>query len=412
MKIGEFSKKYNVSIDTVRHYMDLELIIPVKVGGHYQFDASCSRDLEEVLSLKKLNFTLAEIQKLFSYKRLTDLRTVEDRKYYKSFLYNKKAEMVEEKSRINRIVSQLDRRIEQIRTEKEHSVQMLGMPLGFVEFLTCPDCKCSLNLTIGEIEDNMIMKGIFKCRCGFELSLQEGILLNTHQNRVIAQKDYVNFDNNIKDYSEKTSFEFINFKHGAIESMLKKADIKDNYYPVILELGTGSGFLLKRVLEDLHEDSFYIVTDIALERIQGIKSYLEKNSKHKKFVFICSDFLEMPVKKRSVDLVLDYLGTTCYNFEKEGYLIEKLDDVMKPGGKWIGCYFCFRPCAKSLAQYPEEVKPYFYKSSIVNSLENARFGKLGMEILGPVYEIGEYEPFFVEGDELYGLLYFGEKRWG
>ncbi|MCK5779842.1 MAG: MerR family DNA-binding transcriptional regulator [Psychrilyobacter sp.] len=32
MKIGEFSKKYNLSPDTIRYYIQLGLIFPKKVG--------------------------------------------------------------------------------------------------------------------------------------------------------------------------------------------------------------------------------------------------------------------------------------------------------------------------------------------------------------------------------------------
>ena len=35
MKIGKFGELNNISIDTIRHYMDLGLIIPEKKGGHY-----------------------------------------------------------------------------------------------------------------------------------------------------------------------------------------------------------------------------------------------------------------------------------------------------------------------------------------------------------------------------------------
>lgn len=33
MKIGKFGEKNNLSIDTIRHYMDLRLIIPEKKGA-------------------------------------------------------------------------------------------------------------------------------------------------------------------------------------------------------------------------------------------------------------------------------------------------------------------------------------------------------------------------------------------
>lgn len=49
MKIGKFGEKNNLSIDAIRHYMDLGLIIPEKKGGHYFFDEYCQKDVELIV---------------------------------------------------------------------------------------------------------------------------------------------------------------------------------------------------------------------------------------------------------------------------------------------------------------------------------------------------------------------------
>ena len=67
MKIGKFGEVNNLSIDTIRHYMDLSLIIPEKRGTLF-FDEYCQTDLELILHYKDLGFSLNEIKELFFIK--------------------------------------------------------------------------------------------------------------------------------------------------------------------------------------------------------------------------------------------------------------------------------------------------------------------------------------------------------
>ncbi|MBK0151610.1 MerR family transcriptional regulator, partial [Bacillus sp. S74] len=52
MKISKFAEVNNVSVDTIRHYMDLGLVIPEKKGSHYFFDEYCQKDIELILEYK------------------------------------------------------------------------------------------------------------------------------------------------------------------------------------------------------------------------------------------------------------------------------------------------------------------------------------------------------------------------
>lgn len=38
MRIGKLAEKNKLSIDAIRHYIDLALLVPEKRGGHYFFD--------------------------------------------------------------------------------------------------------------------------------------------------------------------------------------------------------------------------------------------------------------------------------------------------------------------------------------------------------------------------------------
>ena len=67
MKIGKFGEVNNISIDTIRHYMDLSLIIPEKREATI-FDDDCQTDLELIIHYKDLGFSLNEIKELFFIK--------------------------------------------------------------------------------------------------------------------------------------------------------------------------------------------------------------------------------------------------------------------------------------------------------------------------------------------------------
>ncbi len=68
MKIGEFAKMGDVSIKTLHLYHEMELLIPKEVNesGHRIYSESSFKKLKKIKALKKLNFSLIEIQGLLS----------------------------------------------------------------------------------------------------------------------------------------------------------------------------------------------------------------------------------------------------------------------------------------------------------------------------------------------------------
>ena len=69
MKIGEFSRKFNVSVSTVRHYINLGLLIPEKNGFQYRFTDTDCRDMDIISSMKSAGFKLDELNKYLSLYR-------------------------------------------------------------------------------------------------------------------------------------------------------------------------------------------------------------------------------------------------------------------------------------------------------------------------------------------------------
>ena len=73
MKIGEFSKKYDLSPDTIRYYIQLGLIFPKKIGKQNIFSQENEIELKNILELKKNYFSLQDIKKIIYFGMLENI---------------------------------------------------------------------------------------------------------------------------------------------------------------------------------------------------------------------------------------------------------------------------------------------------------------------------------------------------
>lgn len=62
MKIGEFAKKYDIPISTVRYYIDENLITPKKNGAQYDFSKYNEFEMQILVDLRESAFSLEEMR--------------------------------------------------------------------------------------------------------------------------------------------------------------------------------------------------------------------------------------------------------------------------------------------------------------------------------------------------------------
>lgn len=68
-KIGDFSKETGIPIKTLRYYNEIDLFNPVEVDlftGYRYYSSDQIEDLDLILKLKKLGFSLEEIKKYWN----------------------------------------------------------------------------------------------------------------------------------------------------------------------------------------------------------------------------------------------------------------------------------------------------------------------------------------------------------
>lgn len=400
MRIGEFAGKHNVSVDTIRYYLNLQLLLSEKDGHQYRFTEEDSRDMEEILELKDLKFSLEEIQHILTYKRLTSDKDNTFIEHYRSFLKEKKEEIKSHKEELDVTLHYINGKIHEAECDGK-DIKILGLPLKALNILACPYCDKRLNLSEGHIENNMIVSGKFQCSCDNILVLENGIIIKKEsiKTKPLPSK---------QEYYEKTSPKFINFVFKSIASLINIISddkIKKEY---VLEISNCCGFFLMNYLPNLDRETTFIVVDYDLSRLKKLKCDLEANYEHENFIFICSNYDELPIKANSLDLILDCFTNGIHGAMDGKILSQSYYPMIKDKGTYGTILSYFDSNNTRIKGIPEGHRKYYEKKNLVEMIEGSGIKARDIRTSGPVAEGGEYN-IYVEGNNYSHMIYLGEK---
>lgn len=401
MKIGAFAKKHSVSIDTVRHYIDMQLLLAEKVGTQYHFTPEDSKDLEEILELKALDFSLAEIQNILGYRRLASNQTVEYRNHLRSFLNNKKEEVQRRQQELEGKIVYLEGKLFELEMEEKNK-KILGLPISMIGSLTCPHCSRALILAGGLIENNMIITGKIHCSCQFHLVIENGIIIDQ---KSIRKKDLPTK----KEYYDKTPASFINFIFKSMATLIKLIETRGIEKKHILEISNCCGFFLMQYLPYLKESTTYIVVDYDYKRLQELKNNLELHHQHNSFVFLCCNFDQLPLTEELLDLVIDNFSAKIHADKKGTLLTDSISPLLKTGGHLGGIYSYYQESPGMDSNIVGEWKDFYTKECYINMLQASGMKTITAKETGPITEGGAYHTQ-VAGMEYCHLIYLGKKE--
>lgn len=175
MKIGEFSKKHQVTVDTVRHYINEGLLTPLRENTQYNFSEIDDRVMDSILLLKSMNFKLEEMKAYLLFQTMYTNNTFS---YLGSFRKEFEDKLEENKKEIERLVKMNELIEKQIGTYQEVNFSR-GVSLRMLPDLVCPDCDENLELEASEILHNEIMEGKLTCpKCGRIYYIRYGFLVD------------------------------------------------------------------------------------------------------------------------------------------------------------------------------------------------------------------------------------------
>jgi len=405
MKIGSFATQYHITIDTIRHYMALDLLLPIKLKGQYDFDENCEKDIIEIQALKECGFTLREIQSILLISRMGKHTAYTSTQTYHQF-YKLKYEWVnQEIERLAQIKQRLEKHL--VPSMMQATYKNRGIPLRAIEHLKCPKCHQALKMLDGKLENHHVISGELACTCGQAFRIIEGILVDPHSlntEQAFGNGDEeTHFLKSLMRYLQDTDYDYIKNVVTGMDWLRKQKALN---YEVALELGTGSGFFLRYFLDALPENGLYFAVDHDYKRLITLKNVLQEIPNGPDIVFVCCDFANIPLGLASVDCLIDYSGSSNYAFDHPTFLLEKMKPLLKKNANWIGSYILFKNFKRDSLVTPEH--QYLFKEPEVTTLlQHNGFNIADKCISDVVTKGGPGESYFVPGEKVYGMVAFG-----
>lgn len=352
MKIGQVSKKYGLSKDNIYYYINYGLLVPPKLNSQYVFDDETLRELEEILALKDMDYSLAEIHRIVSLHRISSLENPEDKKELRNMYSAKRKECTGKVKHYEEVIRDLDQRIMELSREEPAVQKHTGLPLSMLNLLCCPDCGKPLSISDVNMDMEYIYDGKFQCSCGYHAKVTDGIMITPNGYRGEVDKPDLN-----RELYKDLPPSLISLFQRANNYMKDALAAMDLSGKVVMETYINAWFFLHNHQQCFSSDGLYIVVDKYPETLRMYKDLIERENYDLKILYLADSSTDYPLKKGCVDLNLDFFAVNEHNFYRDTFLLDKLKPYFNSESQILGTYFYFENGKKSMKElldtYPE-----------------------------------------------------------
>ncbi len=405
MKIKEFSNKFNLTYDTIRYYMKLNLINPQKTGGHYEFDREDQADMEEILKLKEMEFSLDEIKEILSFKRIGRLSNYQKNSYYQN-LYLQKLKTIEKRiAELKDARKALNSHLKKLKTENNQKQNDLSLNLNLLKLFACPVCGSELSLSAEKIKNNRIQQGSLNCSCGEKILIKDGILYTkeVYDNKNQAEIFETDPLFHVTDYIQQTDSEFMDHSYQSLEWLKNRINFSELKNKVLLEPGSGYGLLIRNIYDQLPSDTTYICVEHNPELNSYLKSLLELSPAGPEIIFLTAELPKLPLREKIADYLIDFSGISNFSFHNQGFLPELILKYFKEHFLLTAVFIIYHKFGEKNI-VAREYRDYFIYSNIRLKLKEMGFEFLEefkSELKKIDSSFGKYEEFAQIGDQIY-----------
>ncbi len=438
MKIGEFSQKFNTSVSTVRHYINLGLLVPEKDGFQYSFTEDDCREMEIILSMKEAGLKLNELNKYLSYFRFYNK---DDYLLYEKlieYLRSKKADLYAEREQIDKYIKLIGGKIKEIESMRIYSDgqtsdsntdnapgQLPGFPLSAVDLLRCPHCQSRLTLSGVEITGDSMISGKLRCSCGYHAELRDGVLftelLKDLDNDTKFLYNYfgeenilINEDGMLLTGFNEYSNDFLTNLHKCSLWIHREMSFADLRNKVILFPEMAIQYLYSHCDDNDTDGSLFIVTSPSVRTIKTMRRHIANAAPHLKIAYIINQDGKLPLRTGCIDTIIDYMGSCNLGFFEKRHYFDMIAPYIADKAIIAGVSEYYDRHAVSLRKihenYPDAADDVFTLGFLNGTLERNGFSIVKSQIINAGFDPGEFFEYHTAGDIRTNMVYTAKRE--
>ncbi len=303
MKIGEFAKKHQVTVDAVRHYMAEGLLTPLKENTQYVFSEIDNEVMDNILLLKSMNFKLDEMRAYLLFQTMFSANSLSGSG---SFAPRFQEKLEQNRAEIKRL-EEMNRLIEgRLKGAEEAFSYKRGVALSFIGRLRCPDCHKALEVEKPELLHNEIMSGELLCPdCGRRYFIRRGIVADRPLPDAPVQHTTGEISGMIEDYVRNNDGSYVLNIRELYQKCAEVAGKNCRGAENILISGESSSFLVSAILRSMPREARLFVH---IEQDDSIVKYFQEELFPRETLFYSGDIEKAPFQE-----AMDYIFWQDYD---------------------------------------------------------------------------------------------------
>lgn len=438
MKIGQFSEKFQVSVATVRHYINLGLLVPEKNGFQYDFKDNDCQEMEVISILKASGFKLNELSK---YLNILRFYNKDDFLLYGKlldFFSMKKNDLYAQRDQIDTYIRLIDKQIEKI----EHSSTVAtsktvhmdadkvqntlpGFPLSAVSLLRCPHCQSKPHLYNVDIAGDLIENGQLTCSCGYQAAIKNGVMYTGDITDLENDPNFLawyfgdenlltNEDGMLLMGMNQYTSEYLTNLYKDSLWIHKKLNDFDFRRKTILFPDISCQYLYSYYDREDIEDITFLITALSERTIHTMRQHIANVNPNLKVAYIINQNGLLPLKKNCIDVVIDYLGSSNLGFFGTTHYFDAIAPYMADDSIIAGAVEYYSKDSRSVKKihqiYSHSAPNVLTLNYFMAALDNNGFYIETSEKISQCYDPGPFFEYHVPGDIRSNMVYLARRK--